>query len=575
MWDQCMWSERGMMPLYPMSSLRGMHHFSQGMPPSGSASNMYGESGQPGSEDDSDDELDGSYDSVHSAGSPTNDLYNLVHVAQGELSEDYGEYLQDLLGQQDAGASSDSDGDAPSGASSHPGTPPLQMASRLMDIGLSDLEWSEVPDIFGEEHSDDSHESDSDGELSGINSAEDDDDEVDEEYDEVPSPPQLPSVSEERLQEVWPLGDQSFSIFLCPITHDVMTDPVVSADGYTYERVAIARWFETSRKSPVTGQTLPHTDLVANHSVRTLLKMLIDMTAGSPEAPKALPALASSHVASLASAASTASASAAGSARAELHPNSEAPRIAPGHRLSPDSIVQGGVAARSGSLPPPPPALVADRLREQSQTNRDRESSPSHYEQAAAEVQQIEAAAMAALQAAESSSPTSMAASTAALVRRQQRAVTAQVLISDGPSGSSSDPSPQPALSSRHVLLSRPSSQPQSHSQSSTSSSLPQRPQSSAGCQQQRPHAPSTALPPLRPGQATPKPPESGGSRGVSPPLSVPPLSHRSGPHMGRLPGQPAFPALEPGSSSQSSNSSTPIPHSRLERGQDRVSEFA
>ncbi|CAK9049203.1 unnamed protein product [Durusdinium trenchii] len=52
----------------------------------------------------------------------------------------------------------------------------------------------------------------------------------------------------------------------------------VSADGYTYERAAIARWFETSRKSPVTGQTLPHADLVPNQSVRTLLKTIIDMT---------------------------------------------------------------------------------------------------------------------------------------------------------------------------------------------------------------------------------------------------------------------------------------------------------
>lgn len=91
-------------------------------------------------------------------------------------------------------------------------------------------------------------------------------------------PPQLPFIAEEKLQEVWPLGDAAFAIFICPITHDVMTDPVVSADGYTYERAAIARWFETSRKSPVTGQMLPHADLVPNQSVRTLLKTLIDMT---------------------------------------------------------------------------------------------------------------------------------------------------------------------------------------------------------------------------------------------------------------------------------------------------------
>jgi len=280
-----------MMPLYTMSSLRGLHL--QGSPPRGAADDMYRDAMMPGSEDNSEDESDDGYGSVHSVPSPTDDLYDL-QAAHAELSEEYGEYLHDGLGREDASATSDSDGEAPSGTSSHSrlATPPSHMASRLMDIGLFDLEFSENPDFLGEDHTDDSQDTDSEGELSNINSAEDDDDdELDEEYDEVPNPPQLPSVPEERLQEVWPLGDQSFSIFLCPITHDVMTDPVVSADGYTYERAAIARWFETSRKSPVTGQTLPHTDLVANHSVRTLLKMLIDMTDGSLNAPRALPAI--------------------------------------------------------------------------------------------------------------------------------------------------------------------------------------------------------------------------------------------------------------------------------------------
>lgn len=59
---------------------------------------------------------------------------------------------------------------------------------------------------------------------------------------QVSHPPQLPVVSDERLLGAWPLGEMTFSIFVCPITHSVMTDPVVSADGHTYERAAIARW---------------------------------------------------------------------------------------------------------------------------------------------------------------------------------------------------------------------------------------------------------------------------------------------------------------------------------------------
>ncbi|CAK9049228.1 unnamed protein product [Durusdinium trenchii] len=153
---------------------------------------------------------------------------------------------------------------------------PSRHSGLLPGFGLgSDLS---EPDFLGGETDDDSdRETESDGEISNANNLE-----FEDEYtcdsEEALLPPQLPVVAEEKLQECWPLGDATFAIFICPITHDVMTDPVVSADGYTYERAAIARWFETSRKSPVTGQTLPHADLVPNQSVRTLLKTIIDMT---------------------------------------------------------------------------------------------------------------------------------------------------------------------------------------------------------------------------------------------------------------------------------------------------------
>lgn len=177
-------------------------------------------------------------------------------------------------------------------------TPNSQLALRLRAMGLADSEFSEHGFLDPEENSE-SLVSSSD--FSNVNTVEDDD--LGEHgFEDVQQPPVLPQVSEESLAQMWPLGDASFSIFLCPITHDVMTDPVVSADGYTYERSAISRWFETSRKSPVTGQQLPHTELVPNHSVRTLLKNLIEMTeaaggraadrgpvATSPSAPRGRP----------------------------------------------------------------------------------------------------------------------------------------------------------------------------------------------------------------------------------------------------------------------------------------------
>ncbi|XP_052123852.1 uncharacterized WD repeat-containing protein alr3466-like [Frankliniella occidentalis] len=46
--------------------------------------------------------------------------------------------------------------------------------------------------------------------------------------------------------------------FLCPITREVMRDPVVCADGFTYERAAIEEWFLSGKlTSPMTNSTLP------------------------------------------------------------------------------------------------------------------------------------------------------------------------------------------------------------------------------------------------------------------------------------------------------------------------------
>jgi len=51
-----------------------------------------------------------------------------------------------------------------------------------------------------------------------------------------------------------------------------MRDPVVAADGHTYERSAIARWLATSDKSPLTGSILPHKNLVPNYMLVSSLQ---------------------------------------------------------------------------------------------------------------------------------------------------------------------------------------------------------------------------------------------------------------------------------------------------------------
>ena len=56
--------------------------------------------------------------------------------------------------------------------------------------------------------------------------------------------------------------------FICPITEQMMADPVICADGITYERQAISIWLESRDISPVTGYPLHHKNLTPNDHLR-------------------------------------------------------------------------------------------------------------------------------------------------------------------------------------------------------------------------------------------------------------------------------------------------------------------
>ncbi|XP_049450672.1 WD repeat, SAM and U-box domain-containing protein 1 isoform X4 [Epinephelus fuscoguttatus] len=57
--------------------------------------------------------------------------------------------------------------------------------------------------------------------------------------------------------------------FLCPITRELMREPVIAADGYSYEREAIESWINTkNRSSPMTNLPLLTTLLTPNHTLK-------------------------------------------------------------------------------------------------------------------------------------------------------------------------------------------------------------------------------------------------------------------------------------------------------------------
>ena len=67
-------------------------------------------------------------------------------------------------------------------------------------------------------------------------------------------------------------ADGIASSLLCPITEQLMTDPVFTMDGQTYERCAIEAWLKTNDTSPVTGKRLPSKKLVDNVRARGMVR---------------------------------------------------------------------------------------------------------------------------------------------------------------------------------------------------------------------------------------------------------------------------------------------------------------
>jgi hypothetical protein len=65
----------------------------------------------------------------------------------------------------------------------------------------------------------------------------------------------------------------------CPVTHDVMTDPVIADDGLTYSKVGIDNWISVKKRigetltSPLTGANMKP-NYIPNYALKDLLEEL-------------------------------------------------------------------------------------------------------------------------------------------------------------------------------------------------------------------------------------------------------------------------------------------------------------
>ena len=61
--------------------------------------------------------------------------------------------------------------------------------------------------------------------------------------------------------------------FRCPISLDLLKDPVTLSTGITYDRESIERWIESGNQTcPVTNQVLNSFDQIPNHALRKMIQ---------------------------------------------------------------------------------------------------------------------------------------------------------------------------------------------------------------------------------------------------------------------------------------------------------------
>jgi GTPase SAR1 family protein len=75
------------------------------------------------------------------------------------------------------------------------------------------------------------------------------------------------------------LTDKQFNLFIgdhetyqCPISHELMVDPVMTMDGHTYDREYITKWLTNNDTSPKTNELLVDKTLVSNHTLRNAIR---------------------------------------------------------------------------------------------------------------------------------------------------------------------------------------------------------------------------------------------------------------------------------------------------------------
>ena len=75
-------------------------------------------------------------------------------------------------------------------------------------------------------------------------------------------------IPEESKKELPPLSDSAIQNLICPISMEIMRDPVTNRCGYTFEREAIIGWLKSKHTCPISRTPMCQAELIPNKSLK-------------------------------------------------------------------------------------------------------------------------------------------------------------------------------------------------------------------------------------------------------------------------------------------------------------------
>jgi hypothetical protein len=94
----------------------------------------------------------------------------------------------------------------------------------------------------------------------------------------------LPPAAASSSADQDALPDQPLPEFFDPVTEELMLDPVIAADGQTYERSDLQDWLQRHDTSPITGNKLSSKDLTPNTALKERISEFCTRTGYKPRA---------------------------------------------------------------------------------------------------------------------------------------------------------------------------------------------------------------------------------------------------------------------------------------------------